>query len=81
MYDNVWPVVGVLVACRLDSNTGELTMLQVVPKGEHQFKVKVSDSVWKDVISSVTVNVVYLEEEQVKSSGSIRLSGELMCDL
>ena len=71
------------VTCRLDSETGVLTMKQGMPKGEHQFKVTVTDPVWKSVISSVTVKVIYLEEEQVRSSGSLRLKGQLQeypCD-
>ena len=52
-------------------------MKEGTPKGEHQFKVTVTDPVWKPVISSVTVKVIYLEEEQVRSSGSLRLKGQL----
>ena len=65
-----------MTACRLNTDTGELTMEQGVPKGEHLFTVKVTDSGGNEVISTVIVNVIYLEEEQVMSSGSMRLSGE-----
>ena len=63
------------VFCRLsESDAGMLIMERGAPRGEHEFKVEVSDSLGS-AICTVRVNISYIEPEHVRSSGSMRLTG------
>jgi len=69
-----------ILLCRLNEQTGQLTMLAGAPKGNHTLRVNVRDNKWqKTVTSTVTANVVYLNDTVVESSASIRLAG-LLCN-
>ena len=60
---------------KVDSDTGEVTILANTPGGVYTFKVKVSDGgKFPDVESTVTVNVKDIPKEAVYSSGSIRFT-------
>jgi len=64
------------VCCRLDAETGDLTMKAGARKGEHKLLVNVEDSHWeKTVMCTVIVTVVYLNDTVVSTSASLRLSG------
>ncbi|XP_072014059.1 LOW QUALITY PROTEIN: neural-cadherin-like [Amphiura filiformis] len=58
---------------KVDSDTGEVTILANTPGGVYSFKVTVSDDGrFPDVESTVTVTVKEIPKEAVFSSGSIR---------
>lgn len=62
--------------CRIDPGTGVITMLEGAPRGQHVLKVSVLDSTQsRTVESTVNVNIVYIEQDAVMSSGSMRLQG------
>ena len=66
----------VLVCCRLDEQTGELTMLAGAGKGDHMLRVNVEDSHWKKTVTStVVVSVVYLNDTVAATAASLRLAG------
>ena len=71
----------VVMCCRLDEHTGELTMLAGAGKGDHVLRVNVEDKHWKKTVTStVTAAVAYLNDTVVSSSTSLRLEGEfLLC--
>lgn len=60
----------------LNKRTGFLIIKENTPPGSYQFLVRVSDRVWPDVVSSVTVHVRELRDEAIYSSGSLRLAGK-----
>lgn len=60
----------------LNKRTGFLIIKENAPPGTYQFQVRVSDGVWPDVVSSVTVHVRELRDEAIYSSGSLRLAGK-----
>lgn len=60
----------------LNKRTGFLIIKENTPTGSYQFLVRVSDRVWPDVVSSITVHVRELRDEAIYSSGSLRLAGK-----
>ncbi|KAJ7985830.1 hypothetical protein DPEC_G00344550 [Dallia pectoralis] len=58
----------------LNKRTGFLIIKENAPPGSYEFQVRVSDGVWPDVVSRVTVHVRELRDEAIYSSGSIRLA-------
>ncbi len=59
----------------LNKRTGFLIIKENTPPGTYQFQVRVSDGVWQDAVSSVTVHVRELRDEAIYNSGSLRLAG------
>ncbi|NXD82407.1 CADN protein, partial [Halcyon senegalensis] len=59
---------------RLNQRTGSLMMVDNTPQGIYNLKVRVSDGVCPDVISTVQINVKELENEAIQNSASLRLS-------
>ncbi|XP_023671737.2 neural-cadherin isoform X2 [Paramormyrops kingsleyae] len=59
----------------LNKRTGFLIIRESTPLGRYEFKVRVSDGVWPDVVSSVAVHVKELKDEAVYKSASLRLAG------
>ncbi|KAL0968484.1 hypothetical protein UPYG_G00267460 [Umbra pygmaea] len=59
----------------LDKTTGDLAIKQNTLVGSYSLRVSVSDGVWPDVVSGVTVHVRELEDKAVHSSASLRLTG------
>ena len=60
---------------RVNRDTGMITLKRGAPKGAHEFQVEVTDSESNAVISTVKVYITYIEEEHVRTSASMRLSG------
>lgn len=60
----------------LNKKTGFLIIKENAPQGSYEFKVRVSDGLWPDAVSSVKVHVKELRDEAIYNSGSIRLSGK-----
>ncbi|XP_035250729.1 neural-cadherin-like [Anguilla anguilla] len=58
----------------LNKRTGFLIIKENTPPGNYKFKVHVSDGVWPDVVSSVTVHVQELLDDDIYNSGSLRLA-------
>ncbi|KAI1904104.1 hypothetical protein AGOR_G00002230 [Albula goreensis] len=58
----------------LNKRTGFLIIKENTPTGSYEFKVHVSDGVWPDVVSCVTVHVQELRDEAIYNSGSLRLA-------
>ncbi|KAJ8343652.1 hypothetical protein SKAU_G00309810 [Synaphobranchus kaupii] len=58
----------------LNKRTGFLVIKENAPPGNYEFKVHVSDGVWPDVVSSVTVHVQELRDDDIYNSGSLRLA-------
>ncbi|KAK6480095.1 neural-cadherin-like [Huso huso] len=58
----------------LNKKTGFLIIKENAPQGSYEFKVRVSDGLWPDAVSSVKVHVKELRDEAIYNSGSIRLS-------
>lgn len=61
----------------LNKRTGFLIIKENAPPGTHQFQVRVSDGVWPDAVSTVTVHVRELRDEAIYNSGSVRLAGKV----
>uniref|UniRef100_A0A8C0FJM4 Neural-cadherin n=1 Tax=Bubo bubo TaxID=30461 RepID=A0A8C0FJM4_BUBBB len=59
---------------RLNQRTGSLMMVDNTPQGIYNLKVKVSDGVCPDIISTVQIHVKELENEAIQNSASVRLS-------
>uniref|UniRef100_A0A8C3JSM2 Neural-cadherin n=1 Tax=Calidris pygmaea TaxID=425635 RepID=A0A8C3JSM2_9CHAR len=59
---------------RLNQRTGSLMMVDNTPQGIYNLKVRVSDGVCPDVISTVQIHVKELENEAIQNSGTVRLS-------
>lgn len=59
----------------LNKRTGFLIIKENAPPGTYQFQVRVSDGVWPDAVSTVTVHVRELRDEAIYNSGSLRLAG------
>ncbi|OXB67759.1 hypothetical protein ASZ78_010361 [Callipepla squamata] len=59
---------------RLNQRTGSLMMVDNVPQGIYNLKVRVSDGVCPDVISTVQIHVKELENEAIQNSATVRLS-------
>ncbi|KAM7406563.1 hypothetical protein PAMP_000934 [Pampus punctatissimus] len=58
----------------LNKRTGFLIIKENTPPGTYQFQVRVSDGVWPDAVSTVTVHVRELRDEAIYNSGSLRLA-------
>nr|XP_057932731.1 neural-cadherin isoform X2 [Doryrhamphus excisus] len=58
----------------LNKRTGFLIIKENTPAGSYHFQVRVSDGVWQDAVSTVTVNVRELPDEAVHRSASLRLA-------
>jgi len=75
---HIFQLYKMILSLRLNEQTGELRMLAGATKGDHVLRVNVRDKKWqKTVTSTVTANVVYLNDSVVTSSASIRLAGTL----
>uniref|UniRef100_A0A673XXT8 Neural-cadherin-like n=1 Tax=Salmo trutta TaxID=8032 RepID=A0A673XXT8_SALTR len=62
----------------LDKSSGHLAIRQNTLAGSYYLRVGVSDGVWPDVVSGVTVHVRELEDMAIHSSASLRLIGKLL---
>ncbi|XP_063045235.1 neural-cadherin [Engraulis encrasicolus] len=58
----------------LNKRTGFLIIKENTPPGTYGFLVRVSDGVWPDAISTVTVHVRELRDDAVHNAGSLRLA-------
>ncbi|XP_064414859.1 neural-cadherin [Latimeria chalumnae] len=58
----------------LNQRTGFLLIKGTTPQGTYNFKVRVSDGIWPDAISTVKVHVKELTDEAIYNSGSLRLA-------
>ncbi|KAG5849366.1 hypothetical protein ANANG_G00109570 [Anguilla anguilla] len=58
----------------LNRRTGFLIIKENTPTGSYEFRVRVSDGVWPDVVSGVTVHVKELPDEAIYNSASIRVA-------
>ncbi|KAJ8337465.1 hypothetical protein SKAU_G00364310 [Synaphobranchus kaupii] len=58
----------------LNKRTGFLIIKENAPTGSYEFNVRVSDGVWPDVVSKVTVRIKELQEEAIYSSASLRMA-------
>ncbi|NXC74003.1 CADN protein, partial [Anhinga anhinga] len=63
-----------LKSFRLNQRTGSLVMVDNAPQGTYNLKVRVSDGVCPDVISTVQIHVKVLENEAIQNSATVRLS-------
>uniref|UniRef100_A0A8C3RIH1 Neural-cadherin n=1 Tax=Chelydra serpentina TaxID=8475 RepID=A0A8C3RIH1_CHESE len=59
---------------RLNQRTGSLVMVDNAPHGTYNLRVRVSDGVWPDVISTVQIHVKELENEAISNSATVRLA-------
>ncbi|XP_025072404.1 neural-cadherin-like isoform X1 [Alligator sinensis] len=59
---------------RLNQKTGSLVMVDNAPQGTYDFKVRVSDGVWPDVVSTIQIHVQELENEAIYNSATVRLA-------
>lgn len=65
-----------LVLCRLDQETGLLSMNGRLRAGKYSANVRVYDVVWKrEVVSTVNVVVREIGDEAIASAGTVRLQG------
>uniref|UniRef100_A0A8C7PBT5 Neural-cadherin-like n=1 Tax=Oncorhynchus mykiss TaxID=8022 RepID=A0A8C7PBT5_ONCMY len=62
----------------LNRSSGHLAIRQNTLAGSYYLRVGVSDGVWPDVVSGVTVHVRELEDMAIHSSASLRLTGKLL---
>ncbi|NXG56211.1 CADN protein, partial [Hemiprocne comata] len=58
----------------LNQRTGSLMLVDNAPQGIYNLKVRVSDGVCPDVISTVQIQVKELEDETTQNSATVRLS-------
>uniref|UniRef100_A0A8D3D467 Si:ch211-186j3.6 n=1 Tax=Scophthalmus maximus TaxID=52904 RepID=A0A8D3D467_SCOMX len=58
----------------LNKRTGFLIIKENAPPGTYQFQVRVSDGIWPDAVSTVTVHVRELRDEAIYNSASLRLA-------
>ncbi|XP_009892389.1 PREDICTED: neural-cadherin-like [Charadrius vociferus] len=63
-----------LKSFRLNQRTGSLMMVDNTPEGIYNLKVRVSDGVCPDVISTLEIHVKELENEAIQNSATVRLS-------
>lgn len=61
----------------LNKRTGFLIIKENAPPGTYQFQVRVSDGIWPDAVSTVTVHVRELRDDAIYNSGSLRLAGKI----
>ncbi|KAH0617555.1 hypothetical protein JD844_015936 [Phrynosoma platyrhinos] len=60
----------------LNDNSGLLSIKEGTPAGIYDLRVKVTDGIWPDVVSTVKVVVKEIKEEAAHNAGSIRIKGE-----
>ncbi|MBN3309830.1 CADN protein, partial [Amia calva] len=58
----------------LNKRTGFLIIKENAPQGTFELKVRVSDGIWPDAVSSVKVHVKELRDEAIYNSGSMRVA-------
>ncbi|RMC09032.1 hypothetical protein DUI87_14036 [Hirundo rustica rustica] len=63
-----------LKSFRLNQRTGSLLMVDNTPQGIYNLRVRVSDGVCPDVISTVQIHVRDLENEAIQNSATVRFS-------
>ncbi|NWX98396.1 CADN protein, partial [Nothoprocta ornata] len=63
-----------LKSFRLNQRSGSLMMVDNVPQGTYNLKVRVSDGVWPDVTSTIQIHVQELENEAIQNSATVRLA-------
>ncbi|XP_006274014.3 neural-cadherin [Alligator mississippiensis] len=59
----------------LDDNSGLLSIEEGIPVGTYNVRVKVTDDIWPDVVSTVRVVVNEIKDESFHNAGSIRIQG------
>uniref|UniRef100_F6ZD41 Uncharacterized protein n=1 Tax=Xenopus tropicalis TaxID=8364 RepID=F6ZD41_XENTR len=64
------------VQFRLNQNNGSLVMLEKAHQGTYDIKIKVSDGVWPEVMSTVRIHVKDITKEAILNSVSLRLTNE-----
>uniref|UniRef100_A0A8D0HKE9 Neural-cadherin n=1 Tax=Sphenodon punctatus TaxID=8508 RepID=A0A8D0HKE9_SPHPU len=57
----------------LNDNSGLLSIKEGTPVGTYNIKVKVTDGIWPDVVSTVKVVVKEIKDDNVRNAGSIRI--------
>ncbi|XP_043922109.1 neural-cadherin-like [Protopterus annectens] len=57
----------------LNKTSGEFTIKEGITPGIYHFKVRVSDGIWPDVVSTVKITVHCMGEEAISNAGSIRM--------
>uniref|UniRef100_A0A8D0DKZ2 Neural-cadherin-like n=1 Tax=Salvator merianae TaxID=96440 RepID=A0A8D0DKZ2_SALMN len=57
----------------LNDNSGLLSIKEGTPTGTYDLRVRVTDGIWPDVISTVKVVVKEIKEEAAHNAGSIRI--------
>ncbi|NXJ73147.1 CADN protein, partial [Trogon melanurus] len=63
-----------LKSFRLNQRTGSLMMVDNTPQGIYNLKIRVSDGICPDVISTIEIHVKELENEAIQNSATVRLS-------
>ncbi|CAM5089054.1 unnamed protein product [Eretmochelys imbricata] len=58
----------------LNDNSGFLTIKEGTPTGTYHVRVKVTDGIWPDVISTVKVVVKEIKDDAIRNAGSIRIN-------
>uniref|UniRef100_A0A8C9S0B3 Si:ch211-186j3.6 n=1 Tax=Scleropages formosus TaxID=113540 RepID=A0A8C9S0B3_SCLFO len=58
----------------LNKKTGAIIIKESAPPGSYEFRVRVSDGVWPDVVSHIAVHVNELQDEAISNSASLRLT-------
>ncbi|XP_053257900.1 neural-cadherin-like [Podarcis raffonei] len=59
---------------RLNQRTGSLLMVDNAPQGTYEFKIRVSDGIWPDVLATVQIHVKEIENEAIRNSATVRLA-------
>nr|XP_060628736.1 neural-cadherin-like [Anolis sagrei ordinatus] len=57
----------------LNDNSGLLSIKEGTPSGIYDLRVKVTDGIWPDVVSTVKVVVKEIKEEAAHNAGSVRI--------
>uniref|UniRef100_A0A8C4VM31 Neural-cadherin n=1 Tax=Gopherus evgoodei TaxID=1825980 RepID=A0A8C4VM31_9SAUR len=58
----------------LNHNSGLLSIKEGTPTGIYNVRVKVTDGIWPDVISTVKVVVKEIKDDAIRNAGSIRIN-------
>ncbi|XP_069824004.1 DE-cadherin-like [Dendropsophus ebraccatus] len=58
----------------LDSNTGMLQLVKKCDQGTYNLKIKVSDGVWPDVVSTIRIHVKEIPSDIIYNSASLILT-------
>ncbi|XP_060644294.2 neural-cadherin-like [Anolis sagrei] len=59
---------------KLNQRTGSLIMMDHAPQGTYEFKIRVSDGIWPDVVATVEIHVREIENEAIRNSATLRLA-------